>query len=320
MLSRVADALFWMSRYLERAEYVARLLDTCFHLELDLHGVFAGPHELLWTSLVAILQQKAPVAHHNGQAPQPQAVLSRWLTFDLDNPSSIMSCVSRARLNARSIRGTINTEVWKELNKLYWQLCDQEFTQHARESPHEFYQAVECGSHTFQGVCDATLTHDEGWQFIQLGKFLERAEKTLRIVDIQYHLLQDLTDPTDVPLANLQWAGVLRSCRAYEAYQKLYVGRVEPERVVEFLLLDAHFPRSVLFSLESAAEALRAIEGLTAGREMSRAGRVLGRVINDLRFGELEQILKGDLHAFLGGVLERCGETSRALQEQYSLR
>jgi uncharacterized alpha-E superfamily protein len=317
MLSRVADALFWMSRYLERAEHVARLLDVCFHLELDLHGVLAGPHELHWTSLAAILQQTVPAG-----APDrsPRAAISDWLTFDLDNPDSIMSCVTRARYNARSIRGTINSEVWKELNKLYWQLCDPGFAAQARESPHEFFQAVECGSHLVQGVCDATLTHDEGWQFMQLGKFLERADKTVRVLDIQYQLLHDLNGQAELPLANLQWAGVLRSCHAYEAYQKLHVGRLEPERVVEFLLLHPHFPRSVRFSFESAARALTAIEGEVPGRPLGRADRILGRVLAELRFGELDAILAGGLHTFLGGVQERAAQVSRAVQEQYSLR
>jgi uncharacterized alpha-E superfamily protein len=306
-----------MSRYLERAEHVARLLDVCFHLELDLHGVLAGPHELHWTSLAAILQQQVkPSGRTDGP---PQALISHWLTFDLNNPTSIMSCVSRARYNARSIRGTINSQMWKELNKLYWQLSDPEFSSRARESPHEFYEAVECGSHLFQGVCDATLNQDEGWQFIQLGKFLERAEKTLRIVDIQYQLLHDLTSPVDLPLANLEWAGVLRSCQAYEAYQRLYVGRVEPVRVVEFLLLHPDFPRSVRFSLEAAARALNAIEGPVPGREMSQVERILGRVLSDLKFVELEQILQGGLPTFLGGVLERCIQAARAVQERYSL-
>src|ERR1700682_1011368 len=119
MLSRVADALFWMSRYLERAEQVARLLDVCFHLELDLHGVMAGPHELHWTSLAAILQQQVP-ADGDG-APSPQAAIRSWLPSALNNTDSIMSCVSRARYTARRVRGTINSEMWKELNKLYWQ-------------------------------------------------------------------------------------------------------------------------------------------------------------------------------------------------------
>jgi uncharacterized alpha-E superfamily protein len=318
MLSRVADALFWMSRYLERAEHVARLLDVCFHLELDLHGVLTGPHELHWTSLTSILQQQVPPADR--EFASPQARVSEWLTFDLENPGSIMACVTRARSNARSIRGTINSEMWRELNKLYWQLRDADFCARARESPHDFYQAVECGGCLFQGVCDATLIHDEGWQFIQLGKYLERADKTLRILDVQYHLLHDLTNPADLPLANLQWAGVLRSCRAYETFQRLYVGRVEPEHVVEFLLLHPDFPRSVRFCLEAAARALTAIETLSPGRGLSKADRLLGLVLSDLRFGELDQILGGDLHAFLAAAQERCGQVSLAIQNRYSLR
>ncbi|HZY89683.1 MAG TPA: alpha-E domain-containing protein [Gemmataceae bacterium] len=318
MLSRVADALFWMSRYLERAECVARLLDVCFHLELDLRGVLAGPTELHWTALAKVLQQAVP-AGPAGARP-PQAVISNWLTFETDNPDSVMSCLARARANARSVRGAINSEMWRELNKLYLQLADPEFSDRGRESPHELYQAVEFGSHNFQGVCDATLTHDEGWQFIQLGKLLERAEKTLRILDVQYPRLQGLNDPADLPLSALQWAAVLRSCRAYEAYQRLYVGRVEPEHVVEFLLLHAESPRSVRFSLEAAGRALTAIEGTVPGRELSKADRLLGRMLADLRFGEVGQILNGDVRAFLGGLQERCAEVSRAVQDQYSLR
>jgi uncharacterized alpha-E superfamily protein len=318
MLSRVADALFWMSRYLERAEHVARLLDVCFHLELDLKGVTSGPHELHWTSLAAILQQTPPTAPPS--AVLPQVAIRHWLSFDLDNPNSVVACVARARNNARLIRGAINSEMWKELNKLYLQLRDPQFVEQVRESPHAFYAAVECGSHLFQGVCDATLTHDEGWQFIQLGKFLERAEKTLRILDIKYHLLQELTDSADLPLCNLHWAGVLRSCRAYEAYQKLHVGRVDPERVVTLLLLHPGFPRSARFSLEAAARALADIEGPAARRGEHKAERLLGRVLSDLRFAELDQLLRGGLHAFLASLLERCGQVSLAVQEQYSLQ
>jgi uncharacterized alpha-E superfamily protein len=315
MLSRVADALFWMSRYLERAEHVARLLDVCFHLELDLHGVLAGAHEFHWTKLAAILQQPLPLARQNGQ---PLAVvLGHWLTFDLDNPNSIMTCIGRARYNARSIRGTINSRTWKELNKLYWVLCDPAFSSQARESPHEFYEAVACGSFTLQGICDATMTHDEGWQFIQLGKYLERADKTLRILDVHAHLL---SNPGDMPLSSLQWAGVLRCCQAYEAYRKLYVGRVEPESIVEFLLLNATFARSVRFCLEAAAQALMAIESPASSRGLSKADRILGRVLNDLKFGEAEQLIAQDLHAFLGDVLEGCAQVSRAMQDQYALR
>jgi uncharacterized alpha-E superfamily protein len=231
-----------------------------------------------------------------------------------------MSCVARARNNARSIRGKIGTEMWRELNKLYWQLRDPEFCSGAAESPHDFYQAVACGNHLFHGVCDALMTRDEGWQFIQLGKFLERADKTLRILDIQYHVLQEQIDPAEQSLSNLLWAGVLRGCHAYQAYQMIYVGRVDPEQVVDFLLLDQVFPRSVRFSLEAAARALAEIEGPVPGRGPSKADRILGRLLSDLQFAELEQILLGDLHAFLASILDRSLQVSQAIQDQYFLQ
>lgn len=318
MLSRVADALYWMSRYLERAEHIARLLDVCFHLELDLRGVTAAPYELHWTSLTAILQQIVPPTRDASFSPQ--GFLTHWLTFDAENPASIMNCVARSRHNARGVRGTINSAMWKQLNKLYWKLSDSTFACQARESPHDFYEAVEAGSFTFQGVCDATLTHDESWQFIQLGKYLERADKTLRILDIQYHLLQDMNDPANLSVSNLYWAGVLRSCRAYESYQHLFVGRVEPERVVDLLLLNPSFPRSVSFALESACTALAAIEDKKPSKRRSRASRLMGKVLADLQYSELHQILSGDLHGFLSHVLVRCQHVGRVIQEHYSLQ
>lgn len=316
MLSRVADALFWMGRYVERAEHVARLLDVWFHLELDLAGAGAAPFEMHWTALAAILQHHAPAAgnHH------PHISLSHRLMFDQDTPQSILACLARARLNARSIRGTINSEVWRELNKLFWKLCDHEFVRRARESPYEFYQTVECGSALFQGLCDATSIHDEGWHFIQLGKFVERADKTLRILDIQYHLLRDMTNPADVSLSTLHWAAVLKSCRAYEPYQRRHFGRVEPERVVGFLLIDALFPRSVRFSVEALLRSLDAIEGPAGRRPLSKADQLLGLMRAELTYRPLGPILSGDLHEFLSRLIDQVGQVSRAVQEQYSLR
>lgn len=318
MLSRVADALFWMSRYLERAEHIARLLDVSLHLEMDLRGVSARPAQQLAGSLAAILQQPPPAT--NGQAALPLSGLAHWLTFDTANPVSIIACVSRARLNARGVRGTISSSMWRELNKLYWQLKDPDFCARAGESPHEFYQAVECGSMLFQGVCDATMIRDEGWQFIQLGKYLERVDKTLRTLDVRYQMLHSAEHPMDLPLSNLQWAGVLRSCRASEAFQRVYVGRVDPERVVEFLLLHESLPRSVRFCLEQSARALAEIEAGHPDQRERQAERILGRVISDLEYVERDQLRPENLHAFLGSLLDRCGRASLALQSQYALR
>ena len=317
MLSRVADALFWMSRYLERAEQVARLLDVGFHLELDLSGVAAGPSELHWSSLLAILQTSIgpqPPSEHG-----PAGAIVRWLTFDLENQSSILCCVNRARNNARSIRGSISPGMWRELNKLYLQLRDPDFEQQAHESPHDFYQAVQVGSHLFQGVCDATMPRDEGWQFIQLGKFLERADKVLRILQVKWQLLHDLSGQADLPMANLHWAAVLRGCLAYEAYQRVTISRVDPKGALEFLLLQSRFPRSVRFSLEQAAQSLAQIEGNSSERE-SEADRILGRVLSELRYCDLSQFGADGVPRFLEMILARCTDIGRAVQGQYSLR
>ena len=216
MLSRVADALFWMSRYLERAEHVARLLDVCFHLELDLHGVLAGPHELQWTSLAAILQQQIPEQTGSGRlAPGRHQPLAH-LRPGQPRQHHVVRLAGAGQRPQRPRHHQLR-DVARAEQALPAAERPRVSAARPRESPHEYYQAVECGSCLFQGVCDATLNHDEGWQFIQLGKYLERAEKTLRILDIQYHLLHDLNNPADLPLANLLWGAVLRSCRAYEA-------------------------------------------------------------------------------------------------------
>lgn len=317
MLSRVADCLFWMSRYLERAEHVARMVRVASNLELDLAGLITGDYEPPWRANLVILQQAVPERAYG--APDPSSVVAAWLAFDLDNPTSILSNVNRARNNARSIRGTIGPDVWRAINDLYWQLRDVDFEARARESPFDYCQAVEVGSQRFQGVCDATLPHDEGWQFIQLGKYLERADKTIRTLDVKSRQLQSLTSPAELPLANLECAGVLKSCLAFEAYQRAYISRVEPDRVVEFLLLHATFPRSVRFCLESAATALEAVEECTGRRGGGRMDRLLGRLLGELRYAEPAELLSGDFHGFLTTLLQKCGEVGRAIQEQYAL-
>ena len=277
----------------------------------------AQMHEVHWKSQLTILQQSVP--EHLWKTEDPPKAISQWLTFDLANPGSILSCINRSRNNARSVRGTISSEMWRALNQLYWRLRDADFVSRSRESPYDFYQAVEAGNHLFQGVCDATLPHDEGWQFIQLGKYLERAEKTIRILDVKQQQLAVMTDVADLPLLNLEWASVLKSCLAYESFQRLYIGRVESESVIEFILLNALFPRSVRFSLEEVAKALSAIEGEPRLRREDKVERMIGRILGELRYAELPQLLAGDFHAFMAGLLQRLHQVSRAIQEQYTL-
>jgi uncharacterized alpha-E superfamily protein len=314
MLSRVADAMFWMSRYIERAEHVARFLEVAFHLHLDLHAI-AGSHDLQWQSLLAIMQQPPSEMKEGILA----ASVSDSLTYDMKNPTSMMTCINRSRNNARSVRGSISSEMWRELNKVYWQVTDPEFRRSLEDSPHELYQVVQTGSRLFQGICDTTMIHDEGWRFIQLGKYLERADKILRVIDTRQRQLSAVADEMDLSLQNLHWASVLKSCQAYVAYQQLYISRVEPERVLEFLLFNPDFPYSVRFCLKAAAENLAAISATNRDRAGGRAGRILGRMLVELEFAEPHEVLNGELRSFLETIGQRCGQATAAVQQQYLL-
>jgi uncharacterized alpha-E superfamily protein len=325
MLSRVADALFWTARYLERAEHVARLIDVGFHWELDFAGVSPEAQAAHWKVLAAILQQPER-ADEAALDPDFAERFVQSLAFDPANPDSIVSCIAKARNNARSVRGAIGAEMWTELNALYWKLEDREFRTQARESPHDFFSAVESGARHWQGVCDATMTRDEGWHFLQLGRFLERADKTLRILDASFAELsgpartaRSAGDSADLHLANLQWASVLRSCAAYHAFQRQHVGRIDADRVAAFLLLNPQSPRSVRFAFEATAKALTGIEG-PGGRLPGRSDRLLGRMLSDLDYVELRALIGANgLHAFVADLLERVGMVGAAVQDQYAL-
>ncbi len=315
MLSRVADALFWMSRYLERADHLARAVDVTFHLDLDLHGVLANPVELEWNALLTLLRQPPPPA---ADGEHPVAAVQRWLLLDMANSGSVMACVNRSRNNARSIRGSISPPMWRELNKLHWRLSDPSLQGRVAESPHDFCQEAQMGVLLFHGVCEATLTHDEGWHFIQLGRHLERADKILRILDSKFSLLEQ-GDGVDLPIRALQWGAVLKNCAAYEAYQRLYISRVEPERVVEFLLVNPDFPHSVRFCLARIMESLTAISGRLPDRSDDEVVRTVGRLLNDLVYLDGRSLDGERLHTFLGDALTRCARIGHLLHEQYAL-
>ena len=316
MLSRVADALFWMSRYLERADHVARAVDVTFQLDLDLHGVLANPVELEWNALLSLLRQPPPQIR---DGEHPVGAVQRWLLLDMSNPGSVMSCVNRSRNNARSIRGSISPPMWRELNKLYWRLSDAGLPARVAESPHDFCEETQIGVLLFHGVCEATVMHDEGWHFIQLGRHLERAEKVLRTLDSKFGLLER-SETADLPINNLQWGAVLKKCAAYEAYQRLYISRVEPERVVEFLLTNADFPHSVRFCLARIMQSLTEISGRLPDRCDDDVVRTVGRLLNDLVYLEDAAFDGERLHAFLGNALARCAKIGNLLQQQYALQ
>ena len=309
MLSRVADTIYWMTRYMERAENVARFVDVNLHLMLDL----PGETEQQWEPLINITGDRAIFEENFGEYTRDNVM--RFLTFDPDYPNSILGCAHRARENARSVREVISSEMWVQLNRFYLMVRNAAFSDFdLMGSPHEFFTQVKLAGHTFEGLMDATMSHGEAWHFGRLGRFLERADKTSRILDMKYFIL--LPDVTYVgsPYDNIQWAALLRSASALEMYRKRH-GRIVPREVVEFLLLDPEFPRAVRYCVRQAEESLRAIMGSSVGTYRNRAEQRLGRLCAELDFASTEEILSRGLHEFLDGLQAELNTVGEAIHE-----
>jgi uncharacterized alpha-E superfamily protein len=294
MLSRIADSLFWIARYMERAEDTARVLDVNFYMMLEQ----PQPYRLRWQPLVEIVGEQELFASIYREA-NPTTVLE-FLGFREDNPDSIVNCVARARENARTIRDRLSREMWEDINRLYHEVTRFRADKVMASGPHELCNLVKFGSHRFSGVSDATLPHDEGWHFLQAGRSLERAQMTARIVDVQYHSL--IEEPTGGEVDNHQWMAVLKSVAAYEYYRRQYQSRIEPERVAELLVLNAIHPRSIRFNNAALQAALRAISGTGPGRYANEAERLVGKAQDSLVYDRIEEIFEGGLHEFLAGL------------------
>src|SRR6266851_6271298 len=242
MLSRVADSIYWMSRYVERAENVARFIEVNLQLMLDA----PSGEDQQWEPLVNTTGDGEAFTKRYGEATQQNVI--QFLTFDAENPNSILSCVRAARENARSVREIISSEMWEQLNEFYLLVNSAAANVGSLRDPHELFASVKMSSHQLAGVTDATMTHNEGWHFSRLGRQLERADKTSRIVDVKYFLLLPTVADVGTTSDDIQWAAVLRSASAFEMYRKRH-GRISPDRIAEFLLLDRDFPRAIHYCL-----------------------------------------------------------------------
>jgi uncharacterized alpha-E superfamily protein len=313
MLSRVADSLYWMSRYLERAEHTTRLLDVNLNLMLD-----EGPSsaERRWQRVLQSLGKPKDVEWTG----DPYA-LTQALTFDTGHKASIVSCIISARENSRHVREQISTEQWHRLNSLYLQvtrpLIPNVTMMTETTQPTEFLQSVMEAVHQFQGVTDSTMNHGEGWQFIQVGRYIERAYATTLLLEA-YH--EDLWgQPEQVTEGNeyLEWMGLLRSATAFEAYCKVYTADLTPDRIFEFLLLDAEFPHSVRFSIDSLQCALEKIEGDGGKSRAEALRRLSGRLQASLSYSSVDEILMQDAVAYLKSIQAQCRAIHDTIYELY---
>jgi uncharacterized alpha-E superfamily protein len=300
MLSRIADSLFWLARYMERAEDTARILDVNYHMLLEESEEF---YRLRWDPLL-VMAGDEPRFRRLYEEANARTVFE-FLAFNHDNPNSIVECIGKARENARTIRDRLSREMWEDINGLYHAVNNFDSRQEIAGGPHRFCDVVKFGSHRFHGVTDATLPHDEGWRFLQLGCFLERAEMTTRLVDVQYQFLLEGPQPVGPP-DNHQWMAVLKSVGAYEAYRRKYYSQILPEHVAEMLILHQQHPRSILFSMNEVHFNLRAISGTMPGYYSNEAERLTGKLLESLRYEKIEEIFNRGLHEYLTELLESC--------------
>jgi uncharacterized alpha-E superfamily protein len=292
MLSRVAESLYWIGRYMERAENVARLIDVNLQLRLDLPQ---GTSEQ-WKPLVATTGDLLRYLERSDFTTRESAI--EFLTFDSTNPNSISCCLRAARENARAIRQTISSEMWEHLNATYLHLSNGDCRVRALESPHEFFSEIKMAGRLFEGLTDDTLSHGEGWHFCRTGRLQERADKTSRILDLKYHLESPSLSQRAGPIEDIEWSALLRSAGALELYRKRH-GRFSRERIVDFLLLDREFPRSVQHCLSGAEESLHAITGTPMGTFRNSAEQLLGQLRSELAFALPQEIIADGLHEYL---------------------
>ena len=296
MLSRIADSLFWIGRYMERADNTARILDVNYHMLLEQPP---DTYKLRWDPLIAITGEKHRF-YQLHEAANPNTVLE-YLGFSEDNPNSISQCVALVRENARAIRDRISREVWEDINTMYHKVNRM---RDEGEGLSRFCDQVRRAGHRFHGVCDVTLPRDEGWHFLQAGRALERAEMTTRILDVHYHQLME-GDSILNEARSHAWMAVLKSVAAYEFYKRQCT-QIEPHRVAELLLLDARHPRSVRFNLGTLQTSLYSIGGSVPGTYGNEAERLTGRAHERLTYDSIDEIFAGGLHNYLNELQATC--------------
>lgn len=299
MLSRVADSLYWMSRYFERADHCARVVEANYNLMLN---PSRPSREQRWHQLTASLGAKP-----DAEGPDPQTIVTR-LIAETSNRASLICCVTNARENASQVREQISSEMWEHLNQLYHEIT-QLGPRKENADPLRILSVFRQGVYRFYGVTDATMNHGEGWHFIQLGKHMERACGLSLLLDSHFSASTDADD--------LDWVGLLSSCSAFEAYCKVYTADLKPDRVAEFLLLNPEFPFSVRYSADQMHRTLHSLASISSARKTSHIERVIGKLHSSLAYLQIDEIIARDLHSYLSGILDQCNSLHHAVHEVY---
>lgn len=296
MLSRVADSLYWMSRYLERAENTTRQLDVTMSLMLDSGG---ANEEGRWQRLLASLGSPAGLQWDGALDEMAAAII-----FDSLNPASVIFCINGARENARQAREEISTEQWQRLNRLFHQMHSPHAQAQFGAGINDALSSIIDGIHLFQGVGDSTMIHGQGWQFIRLGRYLERAYATATMLEVYHKEMFSQREHTGYQY--LELVGLLRCCTAFEAYCQVYTADVQSDRILEFLLLNRDFPHAIRYCVDCIRSAIDSIQNTGGRRSPDELTAGIGRLHAMLGYTTISEILSTDTADFLHRIREQC--------------
>lgn len=316
MLSRVANTLYWMMRYVERADNLARLIDVNEQLLLDFESLDSERLSGFWQPIILSTGDESAFSELYDEASSDNVI--SFLTEDTRNPNSIFSCIGFARENARTIRDQISDELWEELNAIYLFTRSDEALQLLQENPTRFYEEVRRSSMTVLGISASTTARDSVWDFITLGRYLERADKTTRFLDISTYFPtgaegMDLSSP-----GVLHWSAILSSCGAMGAFRATGL-EINARTVMEYLIYSPVFPRSLRYCISKINATLHRISGTSHGTFSSEAERETGRMLANLSFGDPADIVEMGLHHFLDDVQATLNKIAEEVFKTYVL-
>ena len=309
MLSRVGDSLYWMSRYLERAENTVRQLDVTMGLMLDTSDTSA---EMRWQRMMTSLGKVTELDWN-----EDLEAMARKLVFDSLNHASVTFCVNGARENARQVREEISSEQWQRLNRLFHQMHSPQAQAQFRTSINDYLASVLDGIHLFKGVSDTTMIHGQGWQFIRLGRYLERAYATATLLEVYQADLFHAAEREHSGYQYLELVGLLRCCTSFEAYCQVYTADLSPDRILEFLLLNRDFPHAIRYCVDGIRHAIESSQRTGGRRPPDELTAVIGRLHAQLGYTNIAEIITGDTGAFLHAIREQSMRIHELIYRYY---
>lgn len=304
--------MYWMNRYLERIENTARLIESQLHMLLDLPSMRKDPNA--WKPLVDITGDNQYFTENIGRYKREEVIF--FHTFDRNYPHSIISCVIAARENARSVREIISSEMWEKINNLYLSVAGPGASLKASKNPHKFYYDIKMACHLILGIAYSTMAHGEAWHFSELGRFLERADKTSRILDVKYFIILPRIDFVGSSLDSVQWTALLKSISSLEMYRKRF-NLISSKNIVDFLIFDREFPRSILYCIRHAERAYFNINGTPFGVYDNDLARQFGKLMGKLNYSHIDEVMAIGLHQFLDEIQSDLNDVGETIHDNF---